>query len=50
MDDFERRLPNLVSRKMIDEAAVEFVTNMNNKLNRRRLLRALKEVGGWGGG
>ena len=45
MDDFERRMPNMVSRKMIDEAAVEFVTNMNTKINRRRLLRTLKDVG-----
>lgn len=44
MDSFVSQLPNCVNRELIDKAAKEFCLNLNTKLNRKRLVRALFEV------
>uniref|UniRef100_A0A914UNX1 MIF4G domain-containing protein n=1 Tax=Plectus sambesii TaxID=2011161 RepID=A0A914UNX1_9BILA len=44
MQAFVDQLPKLVNRDLIDHAAVDFVTNLNTKTNRRKLVRALYEV------
>uniref|UniRef100_A0A5S6R1U7 MIF4G domain-containing protein n=1 Tax=Trichuris muris TaxID=70415 RepID=A0A5S6R1U7_TRIMR len=44
MESFLIKLPNLINRDLIDQAAIDFATNMNSKANRRRLLKALFEV------
>ncbi|KAM3184599.1 hypothetical protein ACTXT7_008036 [Hymenolepis weldensis] len=44
MDTFLNRLPNCINRDLIDKAACEFVTVLNKKGNRRRLLNVLASV------
>uniref|UniRef100_A0A915HSW3 MIF4G domain-containing protein n=1 Tax=Romanomermis culicivorax TaxID=13658 RepID=A0A915HSW3_ROMCU len=44
MDVFVAQMPNQVNRDMIDKTATDFVTNLNNKINRKRLLKALYGV------
>ncbi|KFD54361.1 hypothetical protein M513_04704 [Trichuris suis] len=44
VESFLIKLPNLINRDLIDQAAIDFATNMNSKANRRRLLKALFEV------
>ena len=44
MDEFIQRLPNLMNRKLVDDYAVEFCMEMNSKLHRRRLAKALFSV------
>ncbi|VUZ55202.1 unnamed protein product [Hymenolepis diminuta] len=44
MDTFLNRLPNCINRDLIDKAACEFVTVLNKKGNRRRLLSVLAGV------
>ncbi|CAF0714012.1 unnamed protein product [Brachionus calyciflorus] len=44
MDSFVNQLPNCVNRELIDRAAKDYAMNMNTKVNRKRLIRALFEV------
>ena len=44
MDSFIAQLPNCVNRELIDKAAKEFCTNLNTKMNRKRLVGALFQV------
>lgn len=44
MEGFVASLPNCVNRELIDHAANDFVMNMNTKMNRRRLVKALFTV------
>lgn len=44
MDAYIAQLPNCVNRELIDKAAKEFLTNMNTKTNRKRLVGALFQV------
>jgi regulator of nonsense transcripts 2 len=44
MDAYIAQLPNCVNRELIDKAAKEFLTNMNTKTNRKRLVSALFQV------
>ncbi|RNA18662.1 regulator of nonsense transcripts 2 isoform X1 [Brachionus plicatilis] len=44
MDSFINQLPNCVSRELIDKAAKDYCMNLNSKVNRKRLTRALFEV------
>ena len=44
MDSFIAQLPNCVNRELIDKAAKDFCTNLNTKLNRKRLTSALFQV------
>lgn len=41
LDAFLTHLPNCVNREMIDNAAVEFVVNLNTKHNKKKLIKAL---------
>jgi len=43
-DQFLERLPTLVNRDLIDQAAVDFVSNLNNKATRNKLLFRVHEV------
>ncbi|KAB0792609.1 hypothetical protein PPYR_14568 [Photinus pyralis] len=38
---FVNNLPNCVNRELIDNAAIDFLVTLNNKHNRRKLVRAL---------
>ncbi|VDP04959.1 unnamed protein product, partial [Soboliphyme baturini] len=44
METFVSQLPNLINRDMIDQAAIDFVTNLNTKTNRKRLVKAMFNV------
>ncbi|XP_019633451.1 PREDICTED: regulator of nonsense transcripts 2-like [Branchiostoma belcheri] len=44
LEGFLQQLPNCVNREFIDNAGLEFCMNMNNKTNRRKLVRALFTV------
>lgn len=44
LNSFLDRLPTLVNRDLIDQAAVDFVSNLNNKASRNKLLAALYAV------
>ncbi|VDO03892.1 unnamed protein product [Rodentolepis nana] len=44
MDTFLNRLPNCINRDLIDKAALDFISTLNKKGNRRRLLNALVSV------
>lgn len=41
LDAFLTHLPNCVNREMIDNAAVDFLMNLNTKHNRKKLIKAL---------
>ncbi|XP_020710978.2 regulator of nonsense transcripts 2 isoform X2 [Athalia rosae] len=41
LDAYLTYLPNCVNREMIDNAAVEFLMNLNTKHNRKKLIKAL---------
>lgn len=41
LDAFLNNLPNCVNREMIDNAAIDFLVTLNNKHNRRKLVRGL---------
>ncbi|CAH2020662.1 unnamed protein product [Acanthoscelides obtectus] len=41
LEAFLNNLPNCVNREMIDNAAIDFLVTLNNKHNRRKLVRAL---------
>ncbi|XP_015594730.1 regulator of nonsense transcripts 2 [Cephus cinctus] len=41
LDAFLTNLPNCVNREMIDNAAVEFLMNLNTKHNKKKLIKAL---------
>ncbi|KAJ8678900.1 hypothetical protein QAD02_014687 [Eretmocerus hayati] len=41
LDAFLTHLPNCVNREMIDNAAVDFLMNLNTKHNKRKLIKAL---------
>ncbi|XP_003379535.1 putative MIF4G domain protein [Trichinella spiralis] len=44
MKSFIAKLPLLINRDMIDQAAIEYATHLNTKSNRRRLIKTLFEV------
>ncbi|XP_033641812.1 regulator of nonsense transcripts 2-like [Asterias rubens] len=44
LDTFLQRLPQCVNRDFIDKAAVEFCMDLNTKINRRKLIKALFNV------
>lgn len=44
LDAFVNNLPNCVNREMIDNAAIDFLVTLNNKHNRKKLVRALFSV------
>lgn len=41
LEAFLNNLPNCVNREMIDNAAIDFLVTLNNKHNRKKLVRAL---------
>jgi regulator of nonsense transcripts 2 len=41
LEAFLNSLPNCVNREMIDNAAIDFLVTLNNKHNRKKLVRAL---------
>ncbi|EFA00043.2 regulator of nonsense transcripts 2 [Tribolium castaneum] len=41
LEAFFNNLPNCVNREMIDNAAIDFLVTLNNKHNRKKLVRAL---------
>ncbi|KAK9871574.1 hypothetical protein WA026_012955 [Henosepilachna vigintioctopunctata] len=41
LEAFLNNLPNCVNREMIDNAAIDFLVTLNNKHNRRKLIKAL---------
>lgn len=41
LEAFLTNLPNCVNREMIDNAAIDFLVTLNNKHNRKKLVRAL---------
>lgn len=44
LDAFLNELPNCINRELIDNAAVDFVLNLNTKNNRKKLTRVLFSV------
>lgn len=44
MEAFVAQLPNTINRDLIDRAAIDFVTNLNTKPNRKKLVKALFNV------
>ncbi|XP_014362200.2 regulator of nonsense transcripts 2 [Papilio machaon] len=44
LDSFLNELPNCINRELIDNAAVDFVLNLNTKNNRKKLTRVLFSV------
>ncbi|KAJ2953841.1 hypothetical protein O0L34_g1471 [Tuta absoluta] len=44
LDAFMNELPNCINRELIDNAAVDFVLNLNTKNNRKKLTRVLFSV------
>lgn len=44
LDAFINELPNCINRELIDNAAVDFVLNLNTKNNRKKLTRVLFSV------
>lgn len=44
LNGFLDKLPSLVSRDLIDQAAVDFVTHLNNKASRNKLLMKLYSI------
>lgn len=44
VDAFLANLPNCVNREMIDNAAIEFLVTLNNKHNRKKIVRTLFTV------
>ncbi|XP_067001076.2 regulator of nonsense transcripts 2 [Anabrus simplex] len=44
LDSFLAGLPNCITKELIDKAAVEFVTSLNTKQNRRKLVKVLFTV------
>ncbi|OUC43357.1 MIF4G domain protein [Trichinella nativa] len=44
MKSFIAKLPLLINRDLIDQAAIEYATHLNTKSNRRRLIKTLFEV------
>lgn len=44
MDSYVTQLPNNINRDLIDRAAIDFVTNLNTKQNRKKLVKALFTV------
>ncbi|CAH8512809.1 unnamed protein product [Schistosoma margrebowiei] len=44
METFLTQLPNCINRDLIDRAAIDFCLNLNKRVNRRRLAKALFSV------